>query len=64
MSEDLKVICVFCNAVQSAKVQAELGYISQGCETCGYGGSAEFTIEIRCEACDKVIYKKEYEESN
>lgn len=61
MSEEqtLKVLCPFCNAVQSAEVEAQLESIHSGCPTCGYGNGADFVVEVSCNNCHRVMYRKE-----
>lgn len=57
--KELKVLCPFCNGVQSSEVVAALDSISDGCDTCGYGMTAEITVEVYCEHCKRLIYSKE-----
>lgn len=58
-SNALQILCPFCNAVQSAKIEAELEGIHEGCTTCGYGRRVDMVVEVSCESCNKVIYRKE-----
>jgi methionyl-tRNA synthetase len=32
---------------------------AEGCETCGSGNEPTGSIEVVCENCDKIVYKKE-----
>jgi phage FluMu protein Com len=60
MSENkTNIKCVFCNSVLS-DVTIEDIFASEGCDTCGYGAEVGGTVIIRCDKCDKVIYKKEF----
>lgn len=58
-NSEIKVLCPFCNSAHSAKVVDELFSSGGGCDTCGYGSEPTGTIEIVCENCNKVVYKKE-----
>lgn len=53
----LKIVCPFCNAPYSAEMEEDLE-ASLGCETCG-NSSISGVIEIICDNCKKVVYKKE-----
>lgn len=55
---ELRILCPFCNAPYTAKMIEELDY-TIGCDTCGHGGGAYGTIEIYCENCERLVYKKE-----
>jgi len=59
MEEKLKIICPFCNKEWTAKMETEYTVISEGCDTCGYGAKAVVTVEIRCDNCGKIVYRKE-----
>ena len=66
MSEDnnvnqLKILCPYCNAEWDAEMEAQLDAFNAGCETCGYGASATFTVSITCSNCGRVVYRKETE---
>jgi len=61
---NVKVLCVFCNAVQNAKVEAALEMTMIG----GYSVAedkveADSVFEIKCCSCGKTIYKKEFIQS-
>lgn len=57
MTDELKIICPFCNAPYDAVMRSDL-YTAGGCETCG--PSIEGEIKVVCTNCKKVVYKKEY----
>ena len=58
-TDNLKVLCPFCNADQSAGVIKELDYINDGYGTCWYGSYAEITYNVKCCKCKRVIYRNE-----
>ena len=58
MSES-KMICVFCNAEFTPDMVLSEYYASEGGDTCGYGSTVTYTVEIHCESCGKLVYKKE-----
>lgn len=59
MENEFKIICPFCNAPYTAKMVDELeaskGYVSGP-------ATIEGSISIVCSNCNKVVYKKEYED--
>lgn len=57
---ELKVLCPFCNAPYTAEMLTELEG-STGCVSCGEGGTVyiEAVIEIKCQKCNKIVYRKE-----
>ena len=60
MSE-LKIICPFCNTEYTAKMKQEL-WIAEGSYTPECVGSKMVSsIDIYCENCNKLVYKKEIE---
>jgi hypothetical protein len=59
MCEENNVVCPFCNAKWTGEMVKELYKSAEGCESCGFGEEYTYTIEIKCEACGKVIYRKE-----
>jgi len=56
--EELEIYCPFCNGRYTAKMVEDLSS-AEGCDTCGSAGESTGSIEIVCENCDKVVYKKE-----
>jgi hypothetical protein len=56
--EELKILCPFCNTQYTANMEAELESSSEGCATCGYGKHSDINIEITCDNCNKVVYRK------
>lgn len=38
--------CGYCNAPWSGEMLAVLEHTSAGCDSCGYGASAEISVEI------------------
>ena len=62
MSDDeIKILCPFCNAEWTAEMDTELESYNAGCETCGYGAEATFSVTIRCSNCNRIVYRKECE---
>jgi len=58
--DSFKILCPWCSAPYTAKMEGELDYSSGGCPSCGYGSGAKAEITIHCENCKRVVYKKEY----
>ena len=58
---ELKCLCPFCRQPWTVKMLLELESISAGCPTCGYGGTANVIVKIKCDHCGRVIYEKEVE---
>ena len=56
---ELKILCPFCNSPYTAKMETELESTEKGCDSCGYGESAIVSIEVYCENCKRLVYKKE-----
>ena len=56
--DELKILCPFCNAPYTANMEAELEGSSTGCTTCGFGSYTEVNIEITCDNCNRVVYRK------
>lgn len=56
-----KILCVFCNEPWDQDMKVALDWISAGCDTCGYGSTANITLTITCTGCKRVIYKKDME---
>jgi hypothetical protein len=59
--DNFKILCIYCNAPWDAKMEAQLEGTTGGCDSCGYGATARFSITITCSNCDKPVYKKEFE---
>jgi len=57
--EDAKMLCPYCSAVFTPEMMIDYLRISDGCDTCGYGAKTKVFVEIKCEKCNKIIYKKE-----
>lgn len=53
---ELKVICPFCNAPYTASLEEALSS-TMDCDTCGT--SVEGIIDIICNNCEKIVYRKE-----
>lgn len=54
-------LCPFCSKPWSDGMMDV--YVSSGgggCETCGYGGEGSATIDIVCDGCSRLIYRKEF----
>jgi hypothetical protein len=58
--KEAKMICPYCNAEFSPEMNAKIEETFEGCDTCGYGKGADFTIDIYCSKCYKLVYKKEF----
>ncbi len=55
-NKELKILCPFCNAVWTAKMETDFDY-SMGSEHTGiYGGTV--SVEIYCNNCGKLVYTK------
>ncbi len=53
-------LCPYCRAEWTDEmITFEDVSMSEGCDTCGYGSGAEFTLDIHCHKCKKLIYRKE-----
>ena len=52
------IVCGFCNAPWTERMEVELYSISAGCDTCDYGREIEIDLTITCDGCGRVIYKK------
>jgi len=61
ITEELKIICPFCNADYTAEMLDNLS-AEAGFDTFGADGSAEVVgkIEIKCSNCKKIVYLKEF----
>lgn len=51
-----EIVCPYCRKPYTARMEHCL-YEAAGCDTCG--GRVEGEIEIYCENCNKLVYKKE-----
>ena len=58
----LTVLCVFCNAPWTAEMQLMELWSSAGCDTCGYGARVHGVVLIECENCNRIVYRKEFDE--
>ncbi len=56
MEDTFKILCPYCNAAYTAKMEEEIEFES-GCDSCSYGRGGD--ISIICTNCKKVVYKKE-----
>ena len=61
-TDELKILCPFCNAVYTAQMLDELEDIGSKCESCGPSTHIVGSMELKCSHCEKVFYKKEYDE--
>jgi len=59
--DKLNILCPYCSAVWTARMEENLLDVSSGCHSCGYGGSATIRVEIRCDSCERIVYVKEGE---
>lgn len=54
-------LCPFCSKPWSKEMVQVLDlYASEGCDTCGYGGGIDGTVDITCDGCGRLIYRKEF----
>lgn len=54
-----KPLCPFCSHPWTDDMVKVFTESSGGCETCGYGGYTSYELDITCEECGKLIYRKE-----
>lgn len=53
-------LCPFCSKPWSDDMVRVYDVVtSAGCETCGYGSTVEATIDITCNSCNRLIYRKQ-----
>jgi hypothetical protein len=54
-------LCPFCSAPWSDDMVSVMDLSSSGggCETCGYGEEVRATVDITCDECERLIYRKE-----
>ena len=57
--DGFKILCIWCNAPWTARMETDLDYMSSGCDSCGFGGSAQITMKIYCTNCSRLVYSKE-----
>lgn len=50
-----KILCPFCSTPWTEKMIDVYG-LSTGCDTCG---DYSITLDIHCESCKRLIYRKE-----
>lgn len=53
------IVCGFCNAKWTERMEMELERMTEGCESCGYGAEVEVSLNIICDSCQRVIYRKD-----
>lgn len=56
--ETFEIFCPFCNDKYTAKMVEDLKS-SEGCDTCEWGNEPKGNIDIVCENCKKLVYRKE-----
>lgn len=56
MEDELKILCPYCNAPYTAKMETSFDY-SMGSEMTG-AYDEEVSVEIYCSNCKKLVYKK------
>jgi len=54
-----KILCPFCNAPYTAKMEEYLQNAESATSPSGYGASATVEITIFCSNCKRMVYKKE-----
>lgn len=55
-------LCVFCNAPWTDDMIRIEASSSEGCPTCGYGGGTYGTVTINCSSCNRLVYRKDFDE--
>ena len=59
--KEFKPQCIWCNADWSDEnIKVEVDYLSGGCDTCGYGATAEGSVTLTCHKCGKDMYTKDF----
>jgi hypothetical protein len=56
-----KIICPFCDAPYTANMLLTLERAFEATSPSGYGAGADVIIDIFCENCKRLIYRKEVE---
>lgn len=60
----VRPLCPFCSEPWTDDMIRVLDIsCSEGCETCGYGSTGTATVDITCESCERLIYRKEFHDS-
>jgi hypothetical protein len=54
-----KPLCVYCNEPWSDKMELVHDFITEGCDTCGFGKELVGSFIIKCSKCKRIVYKKE-----
>lgn len=55
------ITCPFCHAPWTEAMMRVYDISSYGgCDTCGHGSTGHATLDITCEKCERLIYRKEY----
>lgn len=54
-----KILCPFCSHPWGNEQLDLYAWTTEGCSTCGWGGSATVDIKISCESCGRLMYEKE-----
>ncbi len=58
-----KPLCPFCSKPWSDEMVRVLHlYASEGCSTCGHGSEISGVVDITCDGCNRLIYRKEFKE--
>lgn len=60
----LQILCPFCGQVWTSRMEQSMYESQAGCDTCGFGQEFHYTIEIYCDNCGKLVYKKDGYHSN
>lgn len=54
-------LCPFCSAPWTEDMVKVLNVsASEGCDSCGFDAVVSATVDITCESCGRLIYRKEY----
>jgi len=56
--DTLHILCPYCSSPYTASMEAEYDYSGESEETGRWG--EEITIEVYCDNCKKLVYKKTY----
>lgn len=56
----IKIHCPFCSEVMDSSIELDAYAYASGCPTCG-DAEGNITIDIYCQHCKKLVYRKETE---
>ena len=56
----LRIVCPQCGP-QIGHMRVSASANNAGCDSCGYGSSADVDVEVECTKCQQVIWQKDFE---